>query len=464
MSIKEFLESLSGRTIVPEPALPRESHMFKAMKQVEQRLEAVYAKAGGLDIEEFHRRLREAVASDKWDKIANREWRYVPLCLCLGTSRLLEDPKFMNFYLSRLNKEANRLALRRLIGIYLYAFDPNVPGIRAIADFLAKRTDLGDEWAHRHREVALFSPDNAPERLAKRAMAAISPVDFLSDMGFERSLESAQLAGYAFLKSLQFLELTLRTSPSVEQIRKVTSWGMKEEKQLRYALLPGMRGKLAEALLLPWSTADPPSDVREFTERFLLDYYRDPRIIDYLWKDVGEDARRVMMRWLTKASLDWFLTVVDVTTTDPEIKHMWPARRKFWNAYYRHKYMEEAWVVFGPVGTAYATQVAERDRRNHGAGMSFGRLQKGGVSAEHAVLLMRIGDLTVADWNFNGKCHIWLGKSDGLPKLYHREYDRSDLTRGSNFQQVHYRGSWQKPVYDFIRNNTGASMHHSEYM
>ncbi len=464
MSIKEFLESLSGRIIVPEPALPHEPRMFKAMKEVEQKLDGVYANAGGMDIEEFHRRLREAVASDKWDKIANREWRYVPLCLCLGAPTLLEDSKFIKIYLSRLNKEASRLALRRLIGIYLHAFDPNVFGIRAIADFLAKRTDLGDEWVHRHREVALFSPDSAPERLAKRAMAAKSPVAFLADMGFERSLESAQLAGYSFLKSVQSLKETLRMSPSVEQIRKLTGWGMKEEKKLRYASLPDIRGKLAEALLLPWSNDDPPSDVREFTERFLLDHYRDPRIIDYLWKDVGKDARRVMMRWLTKASLDWFLTVVDVTTTNPEIKHMWPARRKFWNAYYRHDYMQEAWVVFGAVGTAYATQVAEKGRRNQGAGMSFGRLQSGGISAQHAVLLMRIGDLIVADWNFNGKCHIWLGGSDGSPKLYSREYDRSDLTRGSNFKQVHHPGSWQRPVHDFIRNHTGASMPTSEYM
>ena len=93
-------------------------------------------------------------------------------------------------------------------------------------------------------------------------------------------------------------------------------------------------------------------------------------------------------------------------------------------------------MVFGAVGTAFATQAARKDRRNQGAGMSFGRLQRGGISSEHAVLLMRIGDLTVADWNFNGKCHIWLRNNGSSPKLYEREYDRYELKTGSNFEQV----------------------------
>ena len=391
------------------------------------------------------------------------EWRYVPLCLSLGSPALLEDPKFMKIYLGRLNDDPSRLALRHLIRVYMDAFDPNIFGIRAIADFLAKRTDLGHEWLQRHREVELFSTDKAPSRLAEKAMAAESPVDFLSSMGFERSHESARLAGYAFLKTLQWLEQALRRAPSTGPILKVTSWGMKEVRELRYSK-PDIRGKLAETLLLPWTTHDPQPDVKDCIERFLLDNYRDLRINRHLWNGVREEAQQVMRRWLTKRSLDWFLTVVDETTTKPDVKHMWPSRRKLWNAYYRRGYMQEAWVVFGRVGTACATEMASKGSKNRASELSFGRLQSRGISSEHAVLLMRIGDLTIADWNFNGKCHMWRTRNDKAPPLYRLEYDRSDLTNGSDFQQIHHQGIWQKPIYDFIRDHTGASMHVSDYM
>jgi hypothetical protein len=440
--------------------------MLKAVREVEQKLHALYAKPAGLDLEELCLRLKKALASDNWDAIAGREWRYVPLCLTMGSPALLEDPKFMKIYLSRLNMDASRLALRHLIRLYLEAFDPNSRGIRALGNFLAARPDLGDEWAQRSREVELFSPDKAPTNLGKEAIAVEEPVDFLSNMGFERSLETAGLAGYAFLEALRLLEQKLRKTPSIGVVQKVTCWGMKGEKELRYPSVAGIRAKLAETLLMPWTAHDPPQDVKDFILRFILDNYRDLRINRNLWNGVGEEAQQVMMRWLTKESLEWFLNVVDATTTRHEVKHMWPARRKFWKAYYRYGYMQQAWVVFGSVGALYATRKANMASKDRASMLSFGRLQSGGgISTEHAVLLMRIGDLTIADWNFSGKCHIWRPGNDKTPLFYRPVYGKADLTYNADLSQVHYHsGRWQKPVYDFIRSHTGVSMPTSDYM
>ncbi len=464
MNLKSCLESFDGPIIIPPPPLAREPRMLKAREHVERKLEALYANPPGLDIEELHSRLNAAVVSNIWDNIADREWRYVPLCLTIGSPSLLENQKFMNFYLARLSQDPSRLALRHLIRIYLQEFNPEVFGISAIAVFLAGRTDLEAEWAQRHREIDLFSVGKAPVRLAEMALSADSPVGFLSNVGFELSYESARLAGHAFINALLWLEQTLRRAPSTGPILKVMKWAMKEDRQFRYPSVPRIGTKLAETLLLPWEAHDPPEDVKYLIERFMLDNYGDLRVNRSKWIGVREEAQAVMRRWLTKMSLDWFLTVVDETTTKPEVKHMWPARRKFWNAYQRRGYMQEAWVIFGRVGTDHATKVARRKPEDRALTRSFGRLQGGGIATEHAVLLMRVGDLTIADWNFNGKCHIWLAGNSKAPKLYRQEYDRFELTNNSNFQQVHHTGAWQSSIYDFILKYTGASMPRPDYM
>ncbi len=464
MSIKDVIEWVGSRTVVPSPALPQQPRMAKMREIVEERLDAVYAKASGLDLEELHNRIRGALAAGKLGSLSNAEWRYVPLCLLMGAPRLIEETRFMEAYVRRLQQQTNRLTIRHLIRFYLNHFDPGVSGIRLIGKFLAEGVkQWGKEWSDRHYKVGLFDPDMAPLRLGYKALQAEEPpINFLSGMGFDRSLSSARLAGYAFLEALKKLYAELLTNPSMPWIQRVAAWGMDENKQFRYGNIPGARGKLAEALLLPWEKRDPPQEVKDFTERFILAHYKDLRINHARWNDVSEDARRIMRRWLTKASLDWFLNVVDETATDEDSRRMWPARRKFWGAYYTRGYMQEAWVVFGRAGSEHARRLSTKSREDAASFMSFGRIQ-GGARSNHAVLLMRIGDLTIADWNFMGKCHIWLGDNPKAPDLYRTEYDRFDLSKNSDFQQVHL-GVWQVYVYDFVLKHTQAFMHRPEYV
>ncbi len=468
MNIREVLERVNNRIIVPKPALPQQCRMVKVRILVEQRLDALYANPVGLDLDELHLRIRAAIATDHMYAISSIDWHYVPLCLLKGSPRLIEETKFIAVYLQRLAQQINHLAVKHLIRFYLIHFDPDIPGIRLIGEFLAHGVNkLGKEWSDRHHEVALFDPKMAPTRLANGTMEANeSPASYLTRMGFDRSFAAARLAGYAFLEALKILRSNMTRQTPLEWIQKVTTWGMTEEKKFRYhGSLPGARGKLAEALLLPWVRDDPHQKVKEFSERFLLEHYKDLRINPSRWNDVCDEAKRVMRRWLTKASLDWFLNVVDETATDDASRRMWPARRKFWEAYYKNKYLEEAWVVFGRAGTECARRLSKLDQGTTSTAMSFGRLQSGGIMNNHAVLIMRIGDLTIADWNFNGKCHIWLGGNSKSPRLYGTGYDRNELIIESDFQQIHWPDvAWQRKVYDFILNHTRASMPRSEYI
>ena len=173
---------------------------------------------------------------------------------------------------------------------------------------------------------------------------------------------------------------------------------------------------------------------------------------------MNNDAKSVMRRWLTKASLEQFLDVVDRTAQS----HMWAARRKFWFAYYENKFMVEAWVAFAADGARLARELAKE--RDNPAIKNFGTLNRSaGVVKEHAVLIMKIGDLVVADWSHNGKCHIWLPEDENAPKLYKRSYDRDELICGSSWDKKHL-GAWQLEVHAYIQHNTGIRMMTMDYM
>src|SRR5262249_46073877 len=56
---------------------------------------------------------------------------------------------------------------------------------------------------------------------------------------------------------------------------------------------------------------------------------------------------------------------------------------------------------------------------------SYGRLGDG--NANHSVLLIRIGDLTFAEWSHNGKLRAWPNDSKNVPALFRAKYFRSEL-------------------------------------
>jgi len=86
-------------------------------------------------------------------------------------------------------------------------------------------------------------------------------------------------------------------------------------------------------VLLPWVKRAPPDELRELITAKLLSVFIDPRIRASGWVGVQPEAKNVFFCWLTKASLEQFLAFVD-DIVQPEHRHMWEARRKFWRAYY----------------------------------------------------------------------------------------------------------------------------------
>jgi hypothetical protein len=164
-----------------------------------------------------------------------------------------------------------------------------------------------------------------------------------------------------------------------------------------------------------------------------------------------------MIRWLAQATLEQFLKVVDRVAP----KHPWDYRRAFWSAYIERRAVGNAWVAFGSSGT----QIAKRLADDSGDALMRRFATVTGGSSDHAVLLLRIGDLVVADWSHNGKLRIWRRSNPNAPELNKSSYVAAELRADPNFETVHLPpDGWQSKTEAHIRKHTGIRLAEAEYM
>lgn len=195
-----------------------------------------------------------------------------------------------------------------------------------------------------------------------------------------------------------------------------------------------------------------------------MGFLGDPRIERGKWQGVTEDALGVIYQWLTGATLEQF---IEILNRGARVDH-WKYRRDFWLAYYRMGVVDQAWLALGGAAQEHA-------RRAFNKGYGAGKLVGSGVQFSHSVLLLRIGPLVIADWSHTGKCRIWFENDSNAPHLYRDEYSRPDLTTGSEMIVASYqdpgishlysdRGTWQSALADFIRRQTNINVTPQQYM
>ena len=127
--------------------------------------------------------------------------------------------------------------------------------------------------------------------------------------------------------------------------------------------------------------------------------------------------------------------------------------------------ISDAWVAFASEGTEKVLRVARQ--HNDESWKSFGRISGSG-DTKHAVLILRIGNIIIADFSHNGKCRIWNSSDNLAPKSYEKYYNRSDFT-GSKAEAEHIHSNsrdylWQGRVAQDIANITGVKLLRRDYI
>ena len=202
--------------------------------------------------------------------------------------------------------------MRRLSLYYIMHYMLSAPSFHHIGQFLASNFAECGPWGERHVAYGLFNTTSAFRRLSTEAMKAEQgPRKFIESIGFTGSLGASNLAGEAFMSSCAELRKSLKYNKNaIIDIRKICDWAIMN-KGFAYAGIPRAKSTFVESLLMPWLDNQPSDAVKEYILESLLRLFRDPRISPQTWTGISEDAISVMYRWLTKASLEQFLAVVD---------------------------------------------------------------------------------------------------------------------------------------------------------
>ncbi|UPK02825.1 EH signature domain-containing protein [Bradyrhizobium sp. 170] len=457
MNLAERLEELKRtKSIVRQPKLRRHSLMEKSFELIDTRYARVQA-VNPADFEHLYLKLRSLSEEGALADLSLREMRLTASSLFEGNERLAEDQKFLEQYFDAIRPIRSRMILKRLIHSYCVHFDPAHPGIRHIGAFLAEAVSAHDdqwEWNERHRIYKFFTSERAPQELAQSVIDSVTPRVDLAKAGLRGQLWGTGLSTHVFLSSLRAIQDRLETNPTLRDVERAIAWVRNDAGGLFFL---ANRSNLVETLLWPWIDRDPPLDIRKRIQEFLLDAVNDPRIDRGSWLGTDESARGVMVRWLAQATLEQFLKVVDRVAA----AHQWEYRRAFWNAYIEKGWVSNAWVAFGSSGAAVARQIAAESGDN--LMKRFASLS--GASTDQAVLLLQIGELSIADWSHNGKLRIWRRGNPNSPSFDEPSYVATELRSGSDFDIAHLPpDGWQSRAESYIRRFTGLRLSTIEFM
>jgi hypothetical protein len=456
--LAEFLQKPNAFAARLKLKAPEPKALMKAVKAIS---ENDGEEPTGTDVAALQQKVVTLAEQDKLSALSRRELR--ECCRFFLDETLWPEGEYAvaGAVFDEVERLQRRAALFLLIDVYLDRFDSSKEEIQYLAGRLSGVMDSWpwretDRWATCANEFDLFDPEAAPWRLAfailesDEAITAILDAAGLTTDGRRRG----GIGEEAFRAAC--LEIAEKSGDEATEMQvRLIEWARMDGSKNGF---PGVWPAFARALFCPWQNAEPNPDHRARLIDAAVGYAGDPRVSHSRWRpvrDAARDAYAVIIRWLTKVSVELFFNIVGQSTDRPD---MWAQRRRFWTAYIEADMISAAWVAFGAIGAETADEAA-RDSGERGFHM-FGRLAAGsGRTAEHSALIMRIGDLTVVEWSHNGRWNIWRKQDANHPELFRRnsrawiDYDPKELM-GAPLWGAH-QGAWQSTVRKIIRDETG---------
>ena len=444
-----------------DPAKLARALLMKPVEPValQKAVEKLVGKEGVRKVENvaaLQARLRQAALTGTMQSVSKRD-------LTNGCRAFLDPPmppgrdsEVRPKLISQVARMKRRSALLALLNVYLDRFDPMDQDIAELGRSLSQLSEQWpwrerDEWPSRAQTYALFNAAKAPARIGQEVMTNAGGIhQVLGRAGLEtKGRRRGGLVEAAFVQACRSVP---EGQGTIHLQLRLIEWAEPGPGKLAF---PKEWPEFARALLSPWIHNAPPPEHQGVITSALIGYAGDPRIRRAIWANVEHVALDVIIRWLTKVSVEQFFDIVSKTmTVRPD---MWEERRRFWTPYIQH--LSAAWVAFGSDGAWLAEQSAKRSGDSSFA--MFGRLASGqGRTKEHAALIMQIGDLTIVEWSHNGRWNIWRRTDRDHPKLFKHndrrspDYEPHDLMNAPSSGP--HLGQWQWKVRDIIRAETGV--------
>ncbi len=225
-------------------------------------------------------------------------------------------------------------------------------------------------------------------------------------------------------------------------------------------------GDYYEAMLSPFEAAPPSPDVQKVLMGVLVLKFGDPRI--RVWpgpggKD-GEVRRDVCVatirRWLSIEYLDLFIKIIEATAEDRQFR----PRKKFWLKYFEKGVISDLTLILATDADNIARTM--RGKKGNAEYMQWANLNL--ALPNQSVLLMRLGDLIIAEWSHSGAMRFWKAEDKAAPVFHLSEYNSPRLRNGSikikvgvgtRESLVHQpNGQWMMWARNAIEYHTGVSV------
>ena len=458
MSLREFLENAEAAGHLAQPPALSVPKLIEVVSIVSQKFAEGGPPPAPADLKKLIDRFRQATADQRLEQFSHKEWKQICWGMWEGSPPLAEEAPFLDTLLARLWDGPSRSLCKTLITVYLAKFNAALLSIGRVAQALGAVVSTWTwPWDERHQRFRLFDPALGPVELAKHCCQGDAPVAVkLEEAGISGVRRFGGMEVAAFDRGVEALRRHFARQPAQSRplMRRLFDWYEEALSEGGIAAFQPIRSRLAEALLAPWQDATPDDSLRELITDFLLKHFKDPRIHPQRWMSVDEGATAVLRRWLTRIALEQFFEVVDEVA---EQGH-WQYRRPFWMSYYRMSVIDDAWVLFGPQARHLAKSVLQEVS-------NFGTLDRPRL-ANHSIILMRIGGLTIAEVSHTGKCRIWVEGNKKTPILYRVRYDVAEIENSPDFSQVHNNSDrfyWQNSIAKFIRDRTGIRPRTTEW-
>ena len=375
-----------------------------------------------------------------------REFRDLPSGFWLAPQPLDEHAKLFADFLERIKTTRSKNGMRRLVHAFLDRYPEKSKTVAKAREFIgAELPTFPSRFQELEKEWRAFSEAGGLKRLASAVLK--DGLVVLERAGLPENLWTFRFVEEVFRQACRLLKPT-----DADQVQNLTRFaargGVKRADALRF---PGSKGELLEGLLGKWRDKPPPpdSEAKRAIMALIEATLGDPRTFRAAWNGIDDGLQRTYLRWLAVASLKQFFDIVERSMLGTEDgKRMWPARRRYWTAWFDSGAIDEAWVAFGPAAYSDAREASAKDPT---FGRSYAKVEPG-KGGYHSALIMKFGDHTVVDWSYNGKCGIW-PRSKGAPVIGVGIYSVDDLSGAPD--DVTHIGAWEDRLNEKLLKLTG---------
>jgi hypothetical protein len=323
--------------------------------------------------------------------------------------------------------------------IYIGSYVPAARHTLELSEALREaRGRLGGRWKNLLEHIPeILDPFIAHEAVARKMLPMDEPWSGLKNLGL-RSPHANGLMDHVHLAYIRSVAPELKNR---EGMARLFGW-LKPDNQ--EAKLTGSADAIS-ACLGHWTQAVPPEDDQRYLLENLIGLYGDPRVQrSGAWTGVSEQLMSVILRWLTRENIRFFLDIVSAV----EESHMWEPRRKFWLGLHQQGRIDAAWVAFSDRA---AREARSRSKQSGSRGtLRFGRQIAGGGRSNTSLLILKVGRKIVVEGSHSYKVHVFDTTNLRAPALYGDNYDCDDIRDIPGAKAKSHQGYWEGWVLENI--------------